>query len=96
MQIAPAYQEQFGVQYLAQGHFDMQLSSERGFEPVIFQSEPSNFQSLANRLYPLPPTSRHPTPLPYPLNQEYLYALLGNNLEQLSLRISICPVKPQP
>ena len=67
MQIAPAYQEQFGVQYLAQGHFDMQLSSERGFEPVIFQSEPSNFQSLANRLYPLSYSRLpHATLPPYP------------------------------
>ena len=28
------HQEQFGVQYLAQGHFDMQI---RGIKPVTFQ-----------------------------------------------------------
>ena len=42
------HQEQFGVQDLAQGHFDMQLSSAR--EPGF---EPATFQSLANLLYPL-------------------------------------------
>ena len=32
--------EQYGVQYLAQGHFDMQLSPETrlGFEPATFRS----------------------------------------------------------
>ena len=28
--MAPAHQEQFGIQCLAQGHFDMQLSSAPG------------------------------------------------------------------
>ena len=36
----------YGVQYLAQGHFNMQLSPELGFEPATFQS-------LVDLLYPL-------------------------------------------
>lgn len=34
MQSRPVHQLQFGVQYLAQGHFHMQT---RGIEPVTFQ-----------------------------------------------------------
>ena len=41
--IGGAHQEQFGVQYLAHGHFDMQPST----------SQPATFQSLADLLYPL-------------------------------------------
>ena len=47
--MAAAHQEQFGIQYLAQGHFDTQLSSARG-EPG---SEPATFQSPVDLLYPL-------------------------------------------
>ena len=41
-------QEQCGVQYLAQGHFDMQLSS-----PAHQLTSSATFRSLAGLLYPL-------------------------------------------
>ena len=34
--MAETHQEQFGVHYLARGHFDMQLSLELGIEPATF------------------------------------------------------------
>ena len=55
--VPTAHQEQVGVQYLAQGHFDIQLSPELGFEPATFQS-------LADLLYLLSYSCHHVTFLP--------------------------------
>ena len=45
--VPTAHQEQFGVQYLAQGHVNMQLSSTQG----SWDFEPATFLSLAELLY---------------------------------------------
>ena len=48
--VPAAKQQQVGVQYLAQGHFHMQLSSARG--SWDFNQRPATFRSLADLLYP--------------------------------------------
>ena len=45
MRIEPAHQEQCGVQYLAQGHLDMQT---RRIEPATFQEQDAGYTPNPN------------------------------------------------